>query len=89
MAVGAEGSDVLWLVLSQGMKIGLTGVAFGAAGAFALTRLLRQLLFGIDSFDPATFAITGMLLTFVILAACYIPARRATRIDPIVALRYE
>jgi len=89
MAVGAEGSDVLWLVLSQGMKIGLTGVALGAAGAFALTRLLRQLLFGIDSFDPATFAVTGVLLTFVILAACYIPARRATRIDPIVALRYE
>jgi putative ABC transport system permease protein len=89
MAVGAEGFDVLWLVLSQGMKIGLTGVALGAAGAFALTRLLRQLLFGIDSFDPATFAVTGVLLTFVILAACYIPARRATRIDPIVALRYE
>jgi ABC-type antimicrobial peptide transport system permease subunit len=89
MAVGAEGSDVLWLVLSQGMKIGMIGVALGAAGAFGLTRLLRQLLFGIDSFDPATFAITGMLLTFVILAACYIPARRATRIDPIVALRYE
>lgn len=89
MAVGAESVDVLWLVLSQGMKIGLTGVALGAAGAFGLTRLLRQLLFGIDSYDPATFVVTGMLLTFVILAACYIPARRATRIDPIVALRYE
>ena len=71
------------------MKIGLVGVAFGAAGAFALTRLLGQLLSGIDSFDPATFVLTGILLSFVILAACYVAARRATRIDPIVALRYE
>jgi len=89
MAIGAESTDVLWLVLRQGMTIGLIGVAFGAAGAFALTRMLRQLLFGIDSFDPATFAVTALVLTVVILAACYIPARRATRVDPIVALRYE
>jgi len=89
MAVGAESEDVLWLVLKQGMKIGLAGVACGAAGAFALTGLLRQLLFGIETFDPVTFAITSILLTVVILAACYIPARRATGIDPIVALRYE
>ena len=89
MAVGAESEDELWLVLKQGMKIGLAGVLIGAAGAYALTGLLRQLLFGIDTFDPATFTITSILLTLVILAACYIPARRATGIDPIVALRYE
>lgn len=89
MAIGAGSFDVLWLVLGQGMKIGLIGVALGAAGAFALTRLLRQLLFGIDSFDPATFMVTALLLTMVIMAACYIPARRATRVDPMVALRYE
>ncbi|HEU0123275.1 MAG TPA: ABC transporter permease [Bryobacteraceae bacterium] len=89
MAVGAERSDVLWLVLRQGLQIGLVGVALGAAGAFALTRLLRQLLFGVEAFDPATFAVTAIGLTAVILAACYIPARRATRVDPMTALRYE
>lgn len=89
MAIGAGTSDVLWLVLGQGMKIGLIGVALGAAGAFALTRLLRQLLFGIESFDLATFLVTALLLTLVILVACYIPARRATCVDPNVALRYE
>ena len=66
-----------------------TGVAFGAVGAFALSRLLRQLLFGIESVDVATFAVTALLLSAVILAACAVPARRATSVDPNVALRYE
>ena len=82
MAIGAGSSDVLWLVLGQGMKLGLIGVALGAAGAFALTRLLRQLLFGVDSFDLATFLVTALLLTIVIMVACYIPARRATSLIP-------
>jgi putative ABC transport system permease protein len=89
MAIGAASFDVLWLVLSQGMNLGLLGVALGAAGAFALTRLLRQLLFGIDSFDPTTFLVTALFLIIVIVGACYIPARRATCVDPNVALRYE
>jgi len=89
MAIGGQTSDVLWLVLKQGMKIGLVGVVLGAGGAFLLTRLLRQLLFGVESFDPVTFTVTALLLTIVIIAACYIPAQRATRVDPMVALRYE
>lgn len=89
MAIGAGPSDVLNLVLGQGMKIGLIGVALGALGAFVLTGLIRQLLFGVESFDPLTFGATALLLTLVVLAACYIPARRATRVDPMVALRYE
>jgi predicted permease len=73
MAIGAGPTDVLGLVLSQGMKIGLAGVVIGAAGAFGLTRLLRQLLFGIDSFDPLTFILTAILLTIVILAPATFP----------------
>jgi ABC-type antimicrobial peptide transport system permease subunit len=71
------------------MRIGLVGVALGALGAFVLTRFIRQLLFGIETFDPLTFVVTAALLTAVIHAASYIPARRATRVDPMVALRYE
>jgi putative ABC transport system permease protein len=89
MAIGAGPTDVLNLVLGQGMRIGLIGVALGALGAFVLTRLMRQLLFGVESFDPLTFIVTAVLLTLVVLAACYIPALRATRVDPMVALRYE
>ena len=89
MAIGATQANLLGLVLSQGMKIGLAGVALGAGGAFVLTRFMRQLLFGIETFDPLTFVATAALLLVVIAIACYFPARRATRVDPMVALRYE
>ncbi len=89
IAIGAVPTDVLALVLAQGMRMGLAGVAFGAFGAFVLTRLIRRLLFAVQSFDPLTFLITAAILTLVTAAACYIPARRATRVDPMIALRYE
>ncbi|HYL76909.1 MAG TPA: ABC transporter permease [Bryobacteraceae bacterium] len=89
MAMGASPGDVLGMVLGQGLLLGGIGVALGAAGALALTRLIRGLLFGISSFDPITFVAMAGVLTVVTLAACWIPARRATRVDPMVALRYE
>jgi putative ABC transport system permease protein len=89
LAIGASPSDVLRLVMGQGLTLGLVGVAAGAIGAVTLTSFLKQLLFGVEAFDPITFAATAFLLTLVILAACYLPARRATRVDPMVALRYE
>jgi predicted permease len=89
MAIGALPADVLSLVLAHGMRMGLFGVAVGAFGAFVLTRFIRQLLFAVQAFDPLTFLVTAAILTLVIAAACYIPARRATRVDPVIALRYE
>jgi putative ABC transport system permease protein len=89
IAMGATSRDVLGMVLGQGLMLGAIGVFIGAAGAFALTRLIRGLLFGISSFDPLTFAVMAVVLTAVTLAACWVPARRATRVDPMVALRYE
>jgi putative ABC transport system permease protein len=89
MAMGAGPENVLRLVLAQGLQIGFVGVAFGLGGAFLLTRFIRQLLFGVPAFDPVTFAATAAMLIFVIVAACYFPARRATKVDPMVALRYE
>jgi len=89
MAMGAGPRDVLRMVLGQGLLLGVIGVALGAAGALALTRLIRGLLFGISSFDPLTFVVMAALLTAVTLVACWVPARRATRVDPMVALRYE
>jgi predicted permease len=88
-ALGAQRSDVLRLVMRDGAKIALFGIASGIAGALALTRLMASLLFEVKPTDPATFAGVAILLAFVVLAACYIPARRATKVDPMVALRYE
>jgi ABC-type antimicrobial peptide transport system permease subunit len=89
MAMGASSFDVLRMVLGQGLLLGVIGVAIGAAGALALTRKIQSLLFGVSAVDPLTFAMMAGGLTLVTLLACWIPARRATRVDPMVALRYE
>jgi putative ABC transport system permease protein len=89
MALGAQLKDVLQLVVTGGLVLSLIGVAVGIAGALALTRLLRTLLFGVTPTDAVTFIAVSLVLLFVALLACYIPARRATKVDPLVALRYE
>ena len=89
MALGARPGDVLAGVLGQGAKMVSFGVAIGLLSAFGLTRLMAKLLFGISATDPVTFAAVAAFLALVALAACWIPARRAMRVDPIVALRYE
>jgi putative ABC transport system permease protein len=88
-AVGANSADVLRLVIAEGLKLTLTGVLIGLAGALALTRFLSSLLFGVRAADPAILVATPAVLICVALLACYIPARRAMRVDPMVALRYE
>jgi len=89
MALGAQGNDLFGLVVGSGLRLALAGIAIGLVASLALTRLLRSLLFGVSGMDPATFAAVSILLCIVALAACYIPARRAMRVDPMVALRYE
>jgi predicted permease len=89
LALGARNRDVLKLVLGQGMKLALIGVMLGLAGAFALTRLIKSLLFGVSATDPLTFGLIALLLSCVALLACCLPARRATKVDPIIALRCE
>ena len=89
MSLGAQPAQVLRLVMGQGIKLALVGIAIGGAAAFALTRLMMSLLFGVAPADPLTFMGVAILLVAVALAACYIPARRAMRVDPMTALRYE
>jgi ABC-type antimicrobial peptide transport system permease subunit len=89
MALGATRANILFLVLKKGMGLTLLGVVIGVAVALGATRLMSSLLFGVKAADPLTFTAVPLLLASVALLACYLPARRATKVDPLVALRYE
>jgi ABC-type antimicrobial peptide transport system permease subunit len=89
MALGAQPVSVLKMIASYGLRIVIAGTAIGLAGSFALSRVIASLLYQVKPTDGLTFALTSVLLCFIALLACYFPARRAMRVDPMVALRYE
>ncbi len=89
MALGAQAGDVVRLIGATGLRLAVAGTVIGAVGALVLTRFLSGLLFGVSSMDPLTFVAMAATLGAVTLLACYVPARRASRVDPLVALRYE
>jgi len=89
MALGAKNRNVLTMIMGQGMRVALVGIVIGLGCSVALTRLVTSLLFEVSATDARTFTAVAVLLTAVALVACYIPARRATKVDPLAALRYE
>ena len=89
MALGAQLGDVLKLVLTHGVRLTIIGVAIGLLGAYLLTRAITSVLYGVSATDPLTFVVISLLLVAVALLACYVPARRATKVNPLIALRYE
>jgi putative ABC transport system permease protein len=89
LALGAQSKDVLKLIIGQGIRLALAGLLLGLGGALSLTRVMKTLLFGISATDPLMFAVIALLLMVVALAACWLPARRATKVDPMIALRSE
>ena len=89
MALGAKARDVMWLVVRQGMACALIGIAVGLMAAYGLTRLMKTLLFNVTATDPTTFVAISCLLIGIALLAAWLPARRATKVDPLIALRHE